>query len=156
VLDGGYPSTAPMIMESIAKLGFDLKDVKVLLNSEPHPDHAGGLGVLQQGPVPNGGRAERARTSSLRPRRPQHDPAVEGRHLDRHRRLSGDARRPRFKDSDTIRVGPIALTAHVTAATRTAAPHGRSPSAAVIALSMYQRIFLGLSNVVPNLLGQRS
>ena len=48
VLDGGYPTTAPMIMASIAKLGFDIKDVKVLLNSEPHPDHAGGLGVLQQ------------------------------------------------------------------------------------------------------------
>ena len=48
VLDGGYPTTAPMIMASIAKLGFDVKDVKVLLNSEPHPDHAGGLGVLQR------------------------------------------------------------------------------------------------------------
>ena len=48
VLDGGYPSTAPMIMASIAKLGFNIKDVKVLLSSEPHPDHAGGLGVLQQ------------------------------------------------------------------------------------------------------------
>src|SRR4026209_2639038 len=48
VLDGGYPTTAPMIMASIAKLGFDIKDVKVLLNSEPHPDHGGGLPVLQQ------------------------------------------------------------------------------------------------------------
>ena len=37
-----------MIVASIAKLGFSIKDVKVLLNSEPHPDHAGGLGVLQQ------------------------------------------------------------------------------------------------------------
>jgi glyoxylase-like metal-dependent hydrolase (beta-lactamase superfamily II) len=35
-------------MASIAKLGFDIKDVKVLLNSEPHPDHGGGLTVLQQ------------------------------------------------------------------------------------------------------------
>jgi metallo-beta-lactamase class B len=34
VLDGGYPSTAPMIMASIAKLGFDIKDVKVLRNSQ--------------------------------------------------------------------------------------------------------------------------
>lgn len=50
VLDGGYASTAQMIMTSIAKLGFDIKDVKVLLNSEPHPDHAGGLAVLQQAP----------------------------------------------------------------------------------------------------------
>lgn len=28
MLDGGYPSTAPMIMASIAKLGFDITDVK--------------------------------------------------------------------------------------------------------------------------------
>jgi metallo-beta-lactamase class B len=48
VLDGGYPSTAPMIMASIAKLGFNINDVRVLLNSEPHPDHGGGLGALQQ------------------------------------------------------------------------------------------------------------
>src|SRR5262245_65246988 len=39
VLDGGYPSTARLIMASIAKLGFDIKDVKVLVNSEPHADH---------------------------------------------------------------------------------------------------------------------
>ena len=48
VIDGGYSSTAPMITASIAKLGFDIKDVKVLLNSEAHPDHGGGLTVLQQ------------------------------------------------------------------------------------------------------------
>src|SRR5262245_46991062 len=48
VLDGGYPTTARLIMASIAKLGFDIKDVKVLLNSEPHSDHAGGLTMLQQ------------------------------------------------------------------------------------------------------------
>src|SRR6185295_9402262 len=48
VLDAGYPTTARLVMASIAKLGFDIKDVKVLLNSEPHPDHGGGLAVLQQ------------------------------------------------------------------------------------------------------------
>src|SRR5207344_1407210 len=48
VIDGGYPTTAPMIMASIAKLGFDIKDVKVLLNSNPRPDQAGGLAALQQ------------------------------------------------------------------------------------------------------------
>jgi metallo-beta-lactamase class B len=48
VLDAGYPSTARMIMASIARLGFDIEDVEILLNSEPHPDHAGGLVVLQQ------------------------------------------------------------------------------------------------------------
>src|SRR6187401_2547735 len=48
VLDAGYPTTARMVMASIAKLGFDIKDIKVLLNSEPHPDHGGGLAALQQ------------------------------------------------------------------------------------------------------------
>jgi metallo-beta-lactamase class B len=41
LLDGGYPGTAPMIMASIARRGFDIKDVKVLLNSAPRGDHAG-------------------------------------------------------------------------------------------------------------------
>jgi metallo-beta-lactamase class B len=48
LIDGGYPGTAPMIMASIAQLGFDIKDVKVLLNSEPHYDHGGGLAELQK------------------------------------------------------------------------------------------------------------
>src|SRR3982750_4090432 len=48
LIDGGYPGTAPMIMASIARLGFSIKDVKVLLNSEPHYDHAGGLAELQK------------------------------------------------------------------------------------------------------------
>ena len=48
LIDGGYPRTAPMIMSSIKRLGFDIRDVKVLLNSEPHFDHAGGLGEIQK------------------------------------------------------------------------------------------------------------
>ena len=46
--NGGHPGMAPMIMASIAKLGFKITDVKVLLNSDPHGDHAGGLAALQQ------------------------------------------------------------------------------------------------------------
>jgi metallo-beta-lactamase class B len=33
LIDGGYAETAPLIIGSIAKLGFNIKDVKVLLNS---------------------------------------------------------------------------------------------------------------------------
>ena len=115
VLDGGYPTTAPMIMASIAKLGFDIKDVKVLLNSEPHPDHAAGLGVPQQA-----SRAElwaseaSADAIASRRRRPQHLPAVEGPPPNRIVGYPATRVNHRFKDGDTIRVGPIALTAHVT------------------------------------------
>lgn|SRR5574341_646425 len=48
LIDGGYPETAPLIMASIARLGFDITDVRVLLNSHAHSDHAGGLRALQE------------------------------------------------------------------------------------------------------------
>src|SRR5689334_15904444 len=38
LIDGGYPETAPLIIASLAKLGFNIKDVKVLLNSHAHFD----------------------------------------------------------------------------------------------------------------------
>jgi len=48
LIDGGYPESAPMIVQSMAKLGFRITDVKVLLNSHAHFDHAGGLKELQE------------------------------------------------------------------------------------------------------------
>lgn len=48
VLDGGFPETAPLIRESVKKLGFKLEDVKILLNSHAHFDHAGGLAELKK------------------------------------------------------------------------------------------------------------
>lgn len=47
VLDGGFEETAPMIEANIRKLGFDPKDVRILLNSHAHYDHAGGLKTLR-------------------------------------------------------------------------------------------------------------
>jgi metallo-beta-lactamase class B len=115
VLDGGYPSTAPMIMASIAKLGFDIKDVKVLLNSEPHPDHAGGLTVLQQA---SGAElwASEASADALASGGDDPDMLLPVRALFWIGLVGYPAARVdhRFKDGDTIRVGPIALTAHIT------------------------------------------
>lgn len=48
LLDGATPQGAPMIEANIAKLGFKLSDVKVLLNSHAHFDHSGGLKQLKQ------------------------------------------------------------------------------------------------------------
>jgi len=46
LLDGGFVETAPQIERNIAQLGFKLQDVKILLNSHAHFDHAGGLAEL--------------------------------------------------------------------------------------------------------------
>ena len=48
VLDGGFVETAPQVLANIRKLGFDPKDVKILLNSHAHLDHAGGLAELKR------------------------------------------------------------------------------------------------------------
>lgn len=113
LIDGGYPETAPLIVASIARLGFDIADVKVLLNSHAHFDHAGGLRELQQASgaqlwisegdaatIAAGGAGDRAfgpfrylGLGRFPPPRVDH----------------------RFTDGDTIRVGPLALTAHLTA-----------------------------------------
>jgi metallo-beta-lactamase class B len=46
LLDGGLPETAPQIVRNIGALGFKIADVKYLLNSHAHFDHAGGLAEL--------------------------------------------------------------------------------------------------------------
>lgn len=113
LIDGGYPGTAPLIMASIARLGFDIRDVKVLLNSEPHFDHAGGLAALQA-----------ASGAQLWASGPSADALAAG-GMDRDigwpwRALQWINRYPaprvdrRIQDGDTVRVGPIALAAHLT------------------------------------------
>ena len=115
VLDAGYPTTARMVMASIAKLGFDIKDVRVLVNSEPHPDHAGGLGVLQQA---SGAElwASEASAYTLASGGDDPDGILPLRALARIGVVGYPAMRVdhRFKDGDTIRLGPLALTAHIT------------------------------------------
>lgn len=114
LIDGGYPETAPLIAQSIAKLGFNMKDVKVLLNTHAHSDHAGGLRELQQlsgaqlwvsegdaDIMAKGGAGDRASYGPLRFLGVGRFPAPRVDH--------------RFKDGDTVRVGPLAVTAHVTA-----------------------------------------
>lgn len=47
LIDGGMPGTAKQIEASITTLGFKPTDVKVLLNTHAHFDHAGGLAALK-------------------------------------------------------------------------------------------------------------
>jgi metallo-beta-lactamase class B len=115
LIDGGYAGTAPMIMDSIAKLGFRVTDVKLLLNSHGHFDHAGGLAALKKASgaqlwvsegdadaVESGG----ARDVSLGPWR--------------FLAVAGVARYPpakvdrRLNDGAVVRLGPTRLTAHLT------------------------------------------
>lgn len=109
LIDGALPNSAPLILANIRALGFDPRDVKLILNSHVHFDHAGGLAALQQA---SGARVAASLASapvlekgSSEPGDPQHGelldfPAVR------------DVQR--FADGATLRVGPIAVTAHLT------------------------------------------
>lgn len=46
--DGGFPDTAAQIEANIKTLGFDIHNVKLLMSSHAHFDHAGGLAELKR------------------------------------------------------------------------------------------------------------
>lgn len=48
LLDSGLVETVPQIQQNVVQLGFRLEDVKVLLNTHAHYDHAGGLALLKR------------------------------------------------------------------------------------------------------------
>lgn len=115
LIDGGYPETAPLIIDSIAELGYDIRDVKVLVNSHAHFDHAGGLAELQRASgaalwvsegdadvMAAGGGGDRT-YGAMRFLGLLGFGRFDAPHVDR-----------RFRDGEVIRVGDLEITANVT------------------------------------------
>ena len=48
LIDTGYEQMGPIVRDSIEKLGFELKDIKLLLSSHAHNDHVGGHALIQK------------------------------------------------------------------------------------------------------------
>lgn len=46
LVDGALPQAAPDILANVRRLGFRPSDIKYILSTEPHFDHAGGLAAL--------------------------------------------------------------------------------------------------------------
>ncbi len=47
LLDGGFAESAPVIMDNVRKLGFRAEDIRILLSTHAHLDHAGGLAAIK-------------------------------------------------------------------------------------------------------------
>jgi len=108
VLDGGFPETAPQILENLRKLGFASDSVKILLNTHAHVDHAGGLADLK--------RARGARLVASAADAPLLEAGGKGDFA------WGDALPfpavavdRRVRDGDAVTLGGLTLTANVTA-----------------------------------------
>ena len=48
ILDSGFKETVPLIKANVAKLGFKIEDLKFLINSQAHYDHAAGFADLKK------------------------------------------------------------------------------------------------------------
>lgn len=48
LVDAGLPQTVPQVEANIRAAGFSIRDVKLILSTEPHYDHAGGLAALSR------------------------------------------------------------------------------------------------------------
>lgn len=48
LLDGDLPQSAPLIEANVRALGFRVEDIRYILNSHVHVDHAGGIAALQR------------------------------------------------------------------------------------------------------------
>jgi metallo-beta-lactamase class B len=107
LIDAGFESTVPMIEANVAKLGFKVDDIKILLNTQGHKDHAGGFAALKKRTgaqlmvssadadlIERGGHGDFSLGDTF-----TFPPAT----VDR-----------RLKDGDTVSLGGMVLTAHLT------------------------------------------
>lgn len=111
LLDGALPQSAPLIIANIKALGFRIEDVKYILNSHAHWDHAGGIAALQRASgatvMASAAAAPVLQSGTNGKDDPQYqaDPVV---HVAKVRKVS------LVGEGDTVKVGPLSLTAHMT------------------------------------------
>jgi metallo-beta-lactamase class B len=109
LIDGGLAESAPKILANIRELGFRIEDVKVILNSHVHYDHAGGIAELQ--------RLSGAQVAASAPAAKVLKAGESGKDDPQFGALPPIAKITAvrvFKDGETLRVGPLAVTAHLT------------------------------------------
>ncbi|HEV7589645.1 MAG TPA: subclass B3 metallo-beta-lactamase [Longimicrobium sp.] len=109
LIDGGLPESAPRIEANIRALGFRMRDVKLILNSHAHFDHAGGIAALR--------RLSGAAVAASGPSAPVLARGASGADDPQYGLAPPFPPVPVARvvaDGDTVRVGPIALVAHLT------------------------------------------
>lgn len=109
LIDGATAEAAPHIAANIRALGFDLRDVRILLSSHEHVDHAGGLAALKR--LTGARLVARAEARAVLasgatdPADPQAG-AIPG--------FAGVGVDGIVRDGEVVGLGPLALTAHAT------------------------------------------
>jgi metallo-beta-lactamase class B len=109
LIDGGLPESAPLILANITALGFRLRDVKLILNTHDHYDHAGGIAAIAKA---TGARIAASASSAATMRNGRSGPSDPQFGV-----ILPMPKVPRvmvIAAGDTLRVGALALVAHAT------------------------------------------
>jgi beta-lactamase class D/glyoxylase-like metal-dependent hydrolase (beta-lactamase superfamily II) len=110
LIDGAAKESPVQIARHIRQLGFNVADIKFILNSHEHMDHAGGIAELQKmsGATVLAGKAavEVLRTGRASKADPQYDPAWP--------MMPPVAKVQGVADGFVVKVGPLRVTAHAT------------------------------------------
>ena len=110
LIDGDLPQSVPQIVSHLRSLGFRIEDVRVIVNSHVHFDHAGGIAKLQR---LSGARVMASEWSAAVMRRggvgegdPQYEVIAP---IDRIKNVH------ELRDGESFTVGDVVITAHLTA-----------------------------------------
>jgi metallo-beta-lactamase class B len=110
LIDGDLAETVPQIEDHIRALGFRPQDIKLILNSHAHFDHAAGIAGLQHlsgaKVAASPWSADVLRRGTTAPDDPQYGLAPAP--------MQAVPKVDAIRDGQTLRVGPLTLTAHFT------------------------------------------
>ncbi len=97
LMNTGYESSVPVIEDSVKKLGYNFKDIKILIAGHAHPDHVGGDNLVKEltGAQVVVGRLDVPAIKKFHPEGKEHP-------IDRI-----------IDDGDTVSLGGTTLTAHL-------------------------------------------
>lgn len=112
ILDAGDDVVGRMAIENVRRLGYDPADIKVLLITHPHADHAGGLAEIKRAAA-----ADARFYCSEKDGRDMMDGGRSDFFLKGHPHFYFEPVTPdiTLADGDTITLGPWQLTMHITA-----------------------------------------
>jgi metallo-beta-lactamase class B len=109
LLDGGLPQSAEEIDRHIRRLGFRTEDVRLIVTSHAHFDHVGGVHALQ-----HASRATVAASASSARALKQGESTTDDPQYGFHGEFPRVPKVRVVRDGETLRVGTLAITAHLT------------------------------------------
>jgi metallo-beta-lactamase class B len=109
LLDTGFEETVPLIQRGVEQLGFKVGDIKFILGSHAHNDHTGGHAAMQR--LTGAQIVSSAADAELLARGGTDDFSPFPKDLMRYAPAKADRI---VRDNDTVTLGGVTLTAHLT------------------------------------------